>query len=62
MRYRALRSGDVLVVAGKSHEDNQIVLERDSGGLSLHDSRGRPMTKKIPFSDAKVIRDIIASM
>jgi UDP-N-acetylmuramoyl-L-alanyl-D-glutamate--2,6-diaminopimelate ligase len=58
----ALRSGDVLVVAGKGHEDYQIVLERDAAGLPLHDSRGRAMTKKIPFSDAKVVREIIASM
>ena len=58
----AMRSGDVLVVAGKGHEDYQIVLEQDSGGLTMHDSRGRPVTKKIPFSDAKVIREIIASM
>ena len=58
----ALRTGDVLVVAGKGHEDYQVVLERDSGGLPLHDSRGRPMTKKIPFSDARIIREIIASM
>ena len=58
----ALRSGDVLVVAGKGHEDYQIVLERDSAGLTLHDSRGRPVTKKIQVSDAKVIREIIASM
>ncbi len=56
-----LRRGDVLVVAGKGHEDYQIVLERDSAGLPLHDPRGRPVTKKIPFSDAKVIREIIAS-
>jgi len=58
----ALRPGDVLVVAGKGHEDYQIVLDRNSEGLPLHDSRGRPMTRKIPFSDAKVIREIIASM
>ncbi len=58
----ALRSGDVLVVAGKGHEDYQVVLERDSAGLPLHDSRGDPVTKKIPFSDARVIREIIASM
>jgi UDP-N-acetylmuramoyl-L-alanyl-D-glutamate--2,6-diaminopimelate ligase len=58
----ALRPGDVLAVAGKGHEDYQIVLERDAAGLPLHDSRGRPVTKKIPFSDAKVIREIVASM
>ncbi len=58
----ALRSGDVLVVAGKGHEDYQIVIERDAGALPLRDSRGRPVTKKIPFSDAKAIREIIASM
>jgi UDP-N-acetylmuramoyl-L-alanyl-D-glutamate--2,6-diaminopimelate ligase len=58
----ALRSGDVLVVAGKGHEDYQIVPEGDSVGLPLHDSHGRPMTKKIPFSDPEVIREIVASM
>jgi len=58
----ALRPGDVLVVAGKGHEDYQIVLERDSGGRPLLDERGRVVTKKIPFSDAKVIREIVASI
>jgi UDP-N-acetylmuramoyl-L-alanyl-D-glutamate--2,6-diaminopimelate ligase len=54
----ALRSGDVLVVAGKGHEDYQVVLERDASGQPVCDSRGRPLTKKIPFSDAEIIRKI----
>ncbi len=58
----ALRSGDVLVVAGKGHEDYQIVLERDPFGQPVPDSRGRLITKKIPFSDAAIIREIIASI
>jgi UDP-N-acetylmuramoyl-L-alanyl-D-glutamate--2,6-diaminopimelate ligase len=58
----ALRQGDVLVVAGKGHEDYQIVLERDAAGLPLQDSQGRALTKKIPFSDAKIIREIVAAM
>ncbi|MCX7174856.1 MAG: UDP-N-acetylmuramoyl-L-alanyl-D-glutamate--2,6-diaminopimelate ligase [Proteobacteria bacterium] len=57
----ALRSGDVLVVAGKGHEDYQIMLAQDSGGRPLQDSRGRPVTKKIPFSDAKVIRELLGN-
>ncbi|MFB3905659.1 MAG: UDP-N-acetylmuramoyl-L-alanyl-D-glutamate--2,6-diaminopimelate ligase [Acidobacteriota bacterium] len=56
----ALRRGDVLVVAGKGHEDYQVVLERDPSGRPVLDPRGRPMTKKIPFSDAGIIREIIA--
>ncbi|MFA7270751.1 MAG: UDP-N-acetylmuramoyl-L-alanyl-D-glutamate--2,6-diaminopimelate ligase [Sterolibacterium sp.] len=58
----ALQRGDVLVVAGKGHEDYQIVLARDAEGHPLQDARGRPVTKKIPFSDARVIREIAASM
>jgi len=57
-----LRAGDVLVVAGKGHEDYQIVLERDAAGLPLRDTRGRALTRKIPFSDAKIIREILAAM
>ena len=53
---------DVLLVAGKGHEDYQIVLERDPSGRPICDSRGRPVTKKIPFSDATIIREIAASL
>jgi UDP-N-acetylmuramoyl-L-alanyl-D-glutamate--2,6-diaminopimelate ligase len=58
----ALQSGDVLVVAGKGHEDYQIVLERDPSGQPICDSRGRPLTKKIPFSDVTIIREIAATL
>lgn len=54
-----LKTGDVLVVAGKGHEDYQIILERDASGQPVVDSRGRPATKKIPFSDAAIIREIV---
>ena len=55
----ALKPGDVLVVAGKGHEDYQIVPARDPEGRPLRDARGRLVTTKIPFSDAKIIREII---
>jgi len=58
----ALKAGDVLVVAGKGHEDYQIVMERDSSGQPVRDSRGRPLTKKIPFSDPTIIREIAAAL
>jgi len=58
----ALRSGDVLVVAGKGHEDYQVVLQRDTSGQLVLDARGRPTTKKVPFSDPTVIREIIAAL
>ena len=58
----ALRPGDVLVVAGKGHEDYQVVLQRDAAGRPLQDARGRPQTTKLPFSDARIIREIVGSL
>ena len=58
----ALESGDVLVVAGKGHEDYQVVLVREPSGQPVLDSRGRLTTKKIPFAEPKVIREIIAGL
>jgi UDP-N-acetylmuramoyl-L-alanyl-D-glutamate--2,6-diaminopimelate ligase len=58
----ALQSGDILVVAGKGHEDYQIVLERDPSGRPLCDSRGHTLTKKIPFSDAAIVRELAATL
>ncbi|MEK6372560.1 MAG: UDP-N-acetylmuramoyl-L-alanyl-D-glutamate--2,6-diaminopimelate ligase [Acidobacteriota bacterium] len=50
-----LRGGDVLVVAGKGHEDYQVLLERDDTGTPVRDSQGRLKTYKTPFSDPDVI-------
>ena len=58
----ALQPADVLVVAGKGHEDYQIVPARDSLGQTICDSRGRTLTKKVPFSDATIIREIAAAL
>jgi UDP-N-acetylmuramoyl-L-alanyl-D-glutamate--2,6-diaminopimelate ligase len=53
-----LRSGDVLVVAGKGHEDYQVLPECDDAGRPIRDSQGRLKTYKAPFSDLENIREI----
>ncbi|HEY0366772.1 MAG TPA: UDP-N-acetylmuramoyl-L-alanyl-D-glutamate--2,6-diaminopimelate ligase [Pyrinomonadaceae bacterium] len=57
-----LRGGDVLVVAGKGHEDYQILLELDELGTPIRDSHGRLKTYKTPFYDPQVIREIAAKL
>jgi UDP-N-acetylmuramoyl-L-alanyl-D-glutamate--2,6-diaminopimelate ligase len=57
-----LRAGDVLVVAGKGHEDYQILLELDAKGEPLRDAQQRLKTYKTPFSDPHVIRGIAARL
>jgi UDP-N-acetylmuramoyl-L-alanyl-D-glutamate--2,6-diaminopimelate ligase len=57
-----LRPGDILVVAGKGHEDYQILLERDAAGAVVRDSQGRWKTYKTPFSDPELIREIAAKL
>jgi UDP-N-acetylmuramoyl-L-alanyl-D-glutamate--2,6-diaminopimelate ligase len=57
-----LRSGDILVVAGKGHEDYQVLLERDIVGEPIRDSQGRLKTFKTPFSDPAIIREIAATL
>jgi UDP-N-acetylmuramoyl-L-alanyl-D-glutamate--2,6-diaminopimelate ligase len=57
-----LRAADILVVAGKGHEDYQILLERDAGGTPVRDSQGHLKTHKTPFSDPVLIRQIAGSL
>lgn len=57
-----LRNGDVLVAAGKGHEDYQVLLELDDRGTPIRDSQRRLKTYKTPFSDADIIREIAATL
>lgn len=57
-----LRPGDILVVAGKGHEDYQVLLERDTRGEPIRDTQGRLRTFKAPFSDPEVVREIAATL
>lgn len=57
-----LGAGDVLVVAGKGHEDYQVLLEVDDTGTPIRDSQHRLKTYKAPFSDPDVIREVAAKL
>lgn len=68
-RYSAIRTalselheGDILLVAGKGHEDYQIVPVTTSSGEPALGNDGKPQTHKIPFSDPLIVRDLAFSL
>jgi UDP-N-acetylmuramoyl-L-alanyl-D-glutamate--2,6-diaminopimelate ligase len=58
----ALREGDVLLVAGKGHEDYQILPVTDSSGEPIRGADGKIQTHKIPFSDPLIVRELARSL
>jgi UDP-N-acetylmuramoyl-L-alanyl-D-glutamate--2,6-diaminopimelate ligase len=58
-----LGAGDVLVVAGKGHEDYQIVAEHeDAAADAATVGTAKPATRKIPFSDAQIVREAAGAL
>lgn len=57
-----LREGDVLLVAGKGHEDYQVLPRLDNTGEPIRDPNGKIQTYKIPFSDPQVVREHALSL
>jgi UDP-N-acetylmuramoyl-L-alanyl-D-glutamate--2,6-diaminopimelate ligase len=53
-----LGAGDVLVIAGKGHEDYQILPVVGESGEPVAGQDGKIVTHKIPFSDAQVVREL----
>jgi UDP-N-acetylmuramyl-tripeptide synthetase len=57
-----LNAGDVLLVAGKGHEDYQILPVTTPSGAAALDNDGRPLIHKIPFSDSGTVRKLAHSL
>lgn len=57
-----LREGDVLLIAGKGHEDYQILPVLDHDGEAVVGADGKIQTHKIPFSDPQVVRERALSL
>jgi UDP-N-acetylmuramyl-tripeptide synthetase len=57
-----LKDGDVLLIAGKGHEDYQILPTLDTAGQPVRGLDGKIQTHKIPFSDALIVRKLALSL
>jgi UDP-N-acetylmuramoyl-L-alanyl-D-glutamate--2,6-diaminopimelate ligase len=57
-----LNAGDILVVAGKGHEDYQIIPVEDESGQPVVGEDGKIATHKIPFSDVQVVREFAGAL
>jgi UDP-N-acetylmuramoyl-L-alanyl-D-glutamate--2,6-diaminopimelate ligase len=57
-----LREGDVLLIAGKGHEDYQILPQLDEEGHPVIGHDGKIQTRKVPFSDPQVVREHALSL
>lgn len=57
-----LESGDVLLVAGKGHEDYQILPVPGKPGELVARADGKILTHKVPFSDSEVVRELARTL
>jgi UDP-N-acetylmuramyl-tripeptide synthetase len=57
-----LNEGDVLLIAGKGHEDYQILPVPNSSKAAALSRDEEPITHKIPFSDSGVVRELTHSL
>jgi UDP-N-acetylmuramoyl-L-alanyl-D-glutamate--2,6-diaminopimelate ligase len=55
----ALKSGDLLVIAGKGHEDYQIL---GADAYPSHDLESLARTFKVPFSDTRIVRELALTL
>jgi UDP-N-acetylmuramoyl-L-alanyl-D-glutamate--2,6-diaminopimelate ligase len=57
-----LRNGDVLLIAGKGHEDYQILPLLDENEKLIRSSDGKVQTHKVPFSDSETVQRLASSL